>query len=99
MHTPCPCKMCMSMCTDTHTHTYIHACMHAQAQAHTNRGISCTIIATLTWKPPYHAHCCCRILHRDLKPQNLLIDRVRNELKLADFGMFRPDILTGAQDA
>lgn len=32
-----------------------------------------------------HAH---RILHRDLKPQNLLINR-RGELKLADFGLAR----------
>ncbi|CAI5530143.1 unnamed protein product [Closterium sp. Naga37s-1] len=33
-----------------------------------------------------HAH---RVLHRDLKPQNLLIDRQTNSLKLADFGLAR----------
>lgn len=33
-----------------------------------------------------HSH---RILHRDLKPQNLLIDRQTNTLKLADFGLAR----------
>lgn len=33
-----------------------------------------------------HSH---RVLHRDLKPQNLLIDRGRNALKLADFGLAR----------
>jgi len=32
-----------------------------------------------------HAH---RVLHRDLKPQNLLIDR-SGMLKLADFGLAR----------
>ena len=31
----------------------------------------------------------CRVLHRDLKPQNLLIDRQNNALKLADFGLAR----------
>ncbi len=29
------------------------------------------------------------MLHRDLKPQNLLIDRGHNALKLADFGLAR----------
>ena len=31
----------------------------------------------------------CRVLHRDLKPQNLLIDRTTHALKLADFGLAR----------
>ena len=30
-----------------------------------------------------------RILHRDLKPQNLLIDESKHKLKLADFGLAR----------
>ncbi len=29
------------------------------------------------------------MLHRDLKPQNLLIERASNQLKLADFGLAR----------
>ncbi|GJN18857.1 hypothetical protein PR202_gb06064 [Eleusine coracana subsp. coracana] len=33
-----------------------------------------------------HSH---RVLHRDLKPQNLLIDRRKNLVKLADFGLAR----------
>ena len=30
-----------------------------------------------------------RILHRDLKPQNILVDRATNTCKIADFGLAR----------
>ncbi len=30
-----------------------------------------------------------RVIHRDLKPQNILVDRARNALKVADFGLAR----------
>jgi serine/threonine protein kinase len=30
-----------------------------------------------------------RVIHRDLKPQNILVDRGRNALKVADFGLAR----------
>ena len=33
-----------------------------------------------------HAHL---VLHRDLKPQNMLVDRVNNVIKIADFGLAR----------
>jgi len=33
-----------------------------------------------------HAH---RVIHRDVKPQNILIDREKQEIKLADFGLSR----------
>jgi len=34
-----------------------------------------------------------RILHRDLKPQNILIDMTRGIVKLADFGLARAFIM------
>ncbi|RWR95441.1 cell division control protein 2 [Cinnamomum micranthum f. kanehirae] len=43
----------------------------------------CQILRGITY---CHSH---RVLHRDLKPQNLLIDRGTNSLKLADFGLAR----------
>ncbi len=30
-----------------------------------------------------------RVIHRDLKPQNILIDREKQNIKLADFGLAR----------
>lgn len=33
--------------------------------------------------------CSCRVLHRDLKPQNILLNASLQQLKLADFGLAR----------
>ena len=41
------------------------------------------MLAGLTW---CHQH---RIFHRDLKPQNVLVDPKKGSLKLADFGLAR----------
>ena len=41
------------------------------------------MLAGLTW---CHSH---RIFHRDLKPQNVLVDPKKGSLKLADFGLAR----------
>ena len=30
-----------------------------------------------------------RVIHRDLKPQNILVDRASNTVKVADFGLAR----------
>ena len=43
----------------------------------------------ITYKDISNPCVICRVLHRDLKPQNLLLDRQNNSLKLADFGLAR----------
>ena len=48
---------------------------------------SCLTSSPRSLNPPPPSRC--SVLHRDLKPQNLLIDRQNNILKLADFGLAR----------
>ena len=53
-------------------------------------GLPIELVKSYTWQllkgvAYCHSH---RVLHRDLKPQNLLVDR-RGGIKLADFGLAR----------
>jgi cyclin-dependent kinase 2 len=49
------------------------------------------LVKSLLWQMLQGVHFChsWRILHRDLKPQNLLVNRTTSVLKLADFGLAR----------
>jgi serine/threonine protein kinase len=53
--------------------------------------MQCAVCTVMYCTPQFPCSTCppCRVLHRDLKPQNLLISRHGNTLKLADFGLAR----------
>ncbi len=89
-HCPCSCtcgKCSAALRTATHAGTMctMWVCLVVVSRGPTLN--TQTLLTSIT--PGYAARGTCRILHRDLKPQNLLIDRSRNQLKLADFGLAR----------
>lgn len=76
--------------------TAMHTGEQAPEQAHSRIPPVRHDLRDLAWRGNFVYMCMsdttvlhCRVLHRDLKPQNLLIDRKNNALKLADFGLAR----------
>lgn len=59
---------------------------HTQPTLHTLSNTQSMMYQLIKGLAHCHRH---GVMHRDLKPQNLLIDKAHNQLKLADFGLAR----------
>merc|ERR1712106_365698 len=73
--------LCFEYC-DYDLKKYMKSCQY-KLSANCIKSFTYQMLNGLSW---CHSH---RIFHRDLKPQNVLVDPKRGTLKLADFGLAR----------
>jgi hypothetical protein len=64
----------------------LHDHLQADPSARAPAAVRAALWQVLSGLAHAHAH---RVIHRDLKPQNILVDRASGVLKLADFGLAR----------